>query len=357
MYADSIDFANSKSDSYTASNSSVMDELNSYFKSYIAGHGEGNNMTMDEAADEIFKGAGFDDAMDMINRDSPDRRMQSSSSSSSSSSSDDEDSFNRLDNGPEQNLLDVEILDQHIDKAGITGGADATRAIENMAGGNRNSADYINKDDIYDVDDDFDQTNEDDSTSAFANAMLGGSGKKPRINTSGPVRGYSGVTSEIRVRGNRVTERSRNGSNYLTEDGYIDAQSMLGGGDSDDQENDHHEDDDYEKRGDNDANGTPIEQSPATEDSEEKKLPTVPSTNKPIAEFDDYGFESTEYDSESDDTDSTDQNSTYQSSMASEIDHVLSQLRNKTARTLTGGTVNIRKKVVLTDMYPYIIRS
>ena len=350
MYADSIDFANSKSDSYTASNSSVMDELNSYFKSYIAGH-SGNNMTVDEAADEIFKGAGFDDAMDMINRDRPGRRMQSSSSSSSSSSSDDENEFNRLDNGPEQNLLDVEILDQHIDKAGITGGADATRAIENMAGGNRNG-------DIYDVDDEFDRANETDSTSAFANAMLGGSSKKPRINTSGPVRGYSGVTSEIRVRGNRVTERGRNGSNYLTEDGYIDAQSMLGGGDSDDQENNHHEDDDYEKRGDNDANGTPVEQSPATEDSEEKQLPTVPSKDKTMDESDDdYEIESAEYDSESDDTDPTDQNSSYQSNMASEIDHVLSQLRNKTARTLPGGTVNIRKKVVLTDMYPYILRS
>ena len=44
-------------------------------------------------------------------------------------------------------------------------------------------------------------------------------------------------------------------------------------------------------------------------------------------------------------------------SMASEIDLVLNQLRNKTARTLTGGAVNIRKKVVLTDMYPYIVRS
>ena len=363
MYADSIDFANSKSDSYTASNSSVMDELNAYFKSYIAGHTEGNNMTMDEAADEIFKGAGFDDAMDMINRDTPSRRRRLSSSSSSSSTSDSgsnpEAKFSGFDDAfdatPEQNLLDVEILDQHIDKAGITGGADATRAIENMAGGNINEQGEL---------DTFDSQPEHEHLNEFANAMLGGSSsKKPRYDTSGPVRGYSGVTSEIRVKGNRVTERNRNGSNYLTEDGYVDM-SMLGGRfDSEDEYNqNNHEDGGYDKHGDIKTDetgrddGFPAEQGPAMEDSEKVTIEKEDDDEHHADLTHKRSDDEEESFGEEEET-SERYNDSRHASMASEIDHVLSQLRNKTARTLTGGTVNIRKKVVLTDMYPYIIRT
>lgn len=348
MCADSIDFANSRADSYAASNSSVMDELNAYFKSYIAGQVGSNDMTLDEAADEIFHGAGFDDAMDMINHE----QHPSSSSSSSSSSSDNEDGgrFNGFDDTigaePEQNLLDVEILDQHIDKAGITGGADATRAIENMAGGGRT-----------DVLDPIDEGGEEDNgMSEFANAMLGGgSSKKPSYDTSGPVRGYSGVTSEIRVKGNRVTERNRNGSNYLTEDGYVDM-SMLGGGSDDEHDQNGHEDDGYERKGDNEANETPIEQGPAEEETEALDIEEEDDNERRANITRNGSTDESSDDSDSEETDDQPGNQ-YSSSMASEIDHVLSQLRNKTARTLTGGTVNIRKKVVLTDMYPYIIRT
>ena len=360
MCADSIDFANSKSDSYAASNSSVMDELNAYFKSYIAGHGEANSMTMDEAADEIFNGAGFDDAMDMINRDNAVNRIDSSDNEDPSGTQHNNiEMGNNDDDTVKQNLLDVEILDQHIDKAGINGGADATRAIENMAGGGPIREEL----DLFDEED----TPHESDMSAFANAMLGGSAKKPRINTSGPVRGYSGVTSEIRVKGNRVTERNRNGSNYLTEDGYVDM-SMLGGGSDDEHGQNGYEDEPkqggfedegYDKHGDfkpkDDGSGFPAEQGPAGEKSE--RLDINPEDNGPkidteISQIaDEASSDSESYEETNDDHDIE------HSSMASEIDHVLSQLRNKTARTLTGGTVNIRKKVVLTDMYPYIIRT
>lgn len=357
MCADSIDFANSRSDSYTASNSSVMDELNSYFKSYIAGHVSSNDMTLDEAADEIFRGAGFDDAMDMINRDAP-----VNSSSSSSSDEEDGDRINGIDESIDtntgQNLLDVEILDQHIDKAGITGGSDATRAIENMAGGGKNNADDL-PDDA-----DVEPTSTDgNSMSEFASAMLGGSVNTPHIDTTGPVRGYSGVTSEIRIKGNRVTERDRNGSNYLTEDGYIDAQSMLGGGGSDnddDHDQNDHQDDGYPEHGvietidSIESHDHPIAQGPATEETEE--VDTIVEVRAHAYSSGSSSDSSSDSESYSDDGEVEDEDDTNHN-MASEIDHVLNQLRNKTARTLTGGTVNIRKKVVLTDMYPYIIRT
>ena len=357
MYADSIDFANSKSDSYTASNSSVMDELNAYFKSYIAGHTEGNNMTIDEAADDIFKGAGFDDAMDMINREQPSRSGRSNYASSVNGEL--KETFDDLMNtNPEQNLLDVEILDQHIDKAGITGGADATRAIENMAGGGRYDVlDPIDKDNVVNND-----------INDFANAMLGGSAKKPRIDTSGPVKGYSGVTSEIRVKGNRVTERNRNGSNYLTEDGYVDMSMLGGGGNSSDHDeesgDDEHVHNDHETtsgdgysdhgrtpRGTQIAEGPPQNPKERVElDEDEDSNEIIDITRKPLNDNEEETINEEEETSEQLD----DARNTF---MASEIDRVLSQLRNKTARTLTGGTVNIRKKVVLTDMYPYIIRT
>lgn len=337
MYADSIDFANSRSDSYAVSNSSVMDELNSYFKSYIAGHSGSNDMTLDEAADEIFHGAGFDDAMDMINRDNDGDRIDSPSDDGDYVKHGDDDN-----DGVKQELLDVEILDQHIDKAGITGGSDATRAIENMAGGGKTDGAEPSDGDDVDMDG--------KDMSEFANAMLGGSVKTQRISTSGPVRGYSGVTSEIRIKGNRVTERERNESNYLTEDGYIDAQAMLGGGDTSDKDDDH-KDDGYPEHGiietsnSIESHGHPIAQGPADEETED----VIVIENNDLS--DGSSDSDLPYENDEEVADDTPPD------MASEIDHVLNQLRNKTARTLTGGTVNIRKKVVLTDMYPYIIRT
>lgn len=306
-------------------------------------------MTLDEAADEIFHGAGFDDAMDMINRNTVINRIDSSSDDDYSDVKQNDDNDGHSDDDIRQGLLDVEILDQHIDKAGITGGADATRAIENMAGGGKNDTNEF-------PDDEEPSGSNENGMNEFANAMLGGSVKKPRINMTGSVRGHSGVTSEIRIKGNRVTERERNGSNYLTEDGYVNVQSMLGGGSSDSDSDTGpidlgFEDDGYPHRGDIDQNDTPATQGPATEKTEE--------TDQNKDGIMEEAYDSTNMGSENEDYSGSDEetyNDVHQD-MSSEIDHVLSQLRNKTARTLTGGTVNIRKKVVLTDMYPYIIRT
>lgn len=380
MDGNSIDFANSRSDSYRASNESVMDELNAYFKSYIAGHTDNlvtsKETTPEEALEGIFDRAGFDDAMDMINREKSHEKGSSGRYSSSSSSSSDSDSEDDLHagitdfaNDATNGLLDVEILDQHIDKANLNGGSDATRAIENMAGGSLSApTEPMELDDI-------DAPNPaDDSINDFANAMLGtrtvngsamngGGYRKPTIDNSGSVRGYSGVTSEIRMKGNRVTERERKGSNYLSEDGYVDM-AMLGGSFEDhaevDNEGDAEGDEKINGDWEDDENATRGKGEKETFDGEKEPV-AEEGTQEPsekidiVAELEGRSYSEddlSDVDEEFDDSDHQDT-----ANMASEIDHVLNQLRNKTARTLTGGTVNIRKKVVLTDMYPYIIRT
>lgn len=299
-----IDFANSKSDSYNATNADVMSELNAYFKSYIANVGGNDERDIQKTLDGILHESTFDDAIDAIHRDKYDN-----SDSDQGKHFDDEDNYNEV----EQNMLDVEVLDQHIDKYGLTGGSDATRAIENMAGGALNHEPFEGEKDEYDA------THED-----FANNMLGMQGGDVRVSGNGMMKGYSGVTNEIRVKGNRVSERSRNAYNYRSEDGRLDM-GMLGGSFEDAAANDD-EDAESNVAGDIILIGT-------NEDSDK------------------------EYESEYDDYSDNEETTQPSSSMASEIDLVLNQLRNKTARTLTGGTVNIRKKVVLTDMYPYIVRS
>lgn len=329
-----IDFANSKSDSYRATNNDVMSELNSYFKAYIANvTGESHNQndtTLDDALDGIRHGSGFDDIMDGINREHDETSTES------------ENEYQNMDNeddltSPVQEMLDVEILDQHIDKHGLTGGSDATRAIENMAGGALNG-------DHEEIDE------EPDNHDSFANNMLGMQGGRAKLRNTGAMRGYSGVTNEIRVRGNRVTERNRSNNDYLSENGHVDM-GMLGGSFEDTVDDNEQADwkdtnpereikGEYPIHKPKDAAFNPVS-GPGEHDNEDDEY----------SDGIDYDNEYEEYDEE------TDGDRGESTSMASEIDMVLNQLRNKTARTLTGGTVNIRKKVVLTDMYPYIVRS
>ena len=307
----SIDFANSKSDSYNATNADVMSELNAYFKSYIANVGGNDERDLQKTLDGILHESTFDDAIEAIHRD-----KYNDSDSDQGKRFDDEDNHGDV----EQNMLDVEILDQHIDKYGLTGGSDATRAIENMAGG------ALNHEPPFEGEkDEYDATHED-----FANNMLGMQGGDVRLGKTSAMKGYSGVTNEIRVKGNRVSERSRNAYNYRAEDGRLDM-GMLGGSFED---------------------GAFEDENLVEDDEDNHKDAHRPIINTP---FPTNGAEEDEY--EADDYSDNSERETYSSSMASEIDLVLNQLRNKTARTLTGGTVNIRKKVVLTDMYPYIVRS
>ena len=308
-----IDFANSKPDSYNTTNDDVMSELNAYFKSYIA-NAEGKKADIQETLDGILNGSTFDDAIEAIHREH----------SESTSDSDETSSESEVDTEPldvEQNVLDVEILDQHIDKYGLTGGSDATRAIENMAGGGLNGA----AEEL----DDHDMPHDD-----LANNMLGMQGGDVRLGKTSAMKGYSGVTNEIRVKGNRVTERNRGTFNYRSEDGRLDM-GMLGGSFEDDNALEEEDDEEHENPHEP-IFTTPFPADEAEDDTEEKYM---------------------DEDRDSDYSEEDDDNDNGTTSMASEIDLVLNQLRNKTARTLTGGTVNIRKKVVLTDMYPYIVRS
>ena len=335
MYGDSIDFASSKADTYTATNSDVLSELNAYFKSYIArstGESVEEHRDPQDELDGIFNARTVDDAMDSIYRATQIDRSHSStsgsSSSSSSSASDDEEI--PFDASAKHGMLDIEILDQHIDKSSLNGGSDASRAIENMAGGFNGELD-----------------SEDASAAPikdnFEGNMLGGSASSARMSEDGLLRGHTGVTSEIRVKGKRVTESDRNGSNYLKEDGYI-AMNMLGGA------FDESEEDRSDVDAENDARKSSNEQDWLDDDypvhsPDNRAEPVIDPVQGPGEWDHDY---SDGYEADAEDA---------SVNMSSEIDHVLNQLRNKTARTLTGGTVNIRKKVVLTDMYPYILRS
>lgn len=326
-----IDFANSKSDSYTTTSDDVMSELNAYFKSYIA-NAEGKKADIQETLDGILNGSSFDDAIEAIHRD---HSENSSDNEEPEHKPEQELEDDTLDASVEQNVLDVEILDQHIDKYGLTGGSDATRAIENMAGGGLNGA----AEEL----DDYDTPHGD-----FANNMLGMQGGDVRLGKNSAMKGYSGVTNEIRVKGNRITERDRSAFNYRSEDGRLDM-GMLGGSFEDD----------------NALEEDTLEEDALTDDANEehedphKPIFTTPyPTNGAEEELSEDAIEdAAEEDIDSDYSEEDNYNDNGATNMASEIDLVLNQLRNKTARTLTGGTVNIRKKVVLTDMYPYIVRS
>lgn len=310
-----IDFANSKPDSYNATSNDVMSELNAYFKSYIA-NAEGKKADIQETLDGILNGSSFDDAIEAIHRERSDSKEPEQVL---------EQEVDTPDTSVEQNVLDVEILDQHIDKYGITGGSDATRAIENMAGGGLNA-------DGEELDD------HDTPHGDLANNMLGMQGGDVRLGKATAMKGYSGVTNEIRIKGNHVTERNRNAFNYRAEDGRLDM-GMLGGS-FDDEALDEDANDEYE------GAHKPIFTTPYPTNGAEENDTADPEEEESAEEY----SSGSDY-SEDDDDGNNARN------MASEIDLVLNQLRNKTARTLTGGTVNIRKKVVLTDMYPYIVRS
>ena len=334
-----IDFANSKPDSYNATSSDVMSELNAYFKSYIA-NAEGKKGDIQETLDGILNGSSFDDAIEAIHKEHSESSSDNEETPTdiSEHEPEQEPEDDTLDTSIEQNVLDVEILDQHIDKYGLTGGSDATRAIENMAGGGLNN----NAEELDDID-----TPHGD----LANNMLGMQGGDVRLGKNSAMKGYSGVTNEIRIKGNRVTERDRSAFNYRSEDGRLDM-GMLGGSFEDDnalEEDANEELEDSHKP----IFTTPYPTNGAEEDVAEPEAEmehAEPETEEEVSE-DTEEYTSSDYSEE----DNGNDNGT--ASMASEIDLVLNQLRNKTARTLTGGTVNIRRKVVLTDMYPYIVRS
>jgi hypothetical protein len=308
----SIDFANSKADSYNAvTNEDIMSELNSYFKSYIAG-------VSGESQQNVSNNLSFDDAMDSINSNrAGDIESAMEVKSFDADETDDGEPVEKV----SSQMLDVELLEQHIDKANLSGGNDATRVIENMAGGGltNNPPDGEN-------------ITEEEVDATFGDIMLGG-GTFGQTNKAGTMSGYSGVTDEIRVKGKRVTERTRNNIAYRSETGRLDM-GMLGGSFEEVAEANEQDDAEY-------ADNTP--EDIVTEAGEGNNVENDPVNDEYEVEY--------EYDNAETDEHEQPYN------MASEIDMVLSQLRNKTGRTLTGGTVNIRKKVVLTDMYPYIIRS
>lgn len=343
-----IDFANSSPKTYGGSTEDVMNELNAYFRSYINNDSsfESRNEVsapvqkedFDDALDSILhkdeheNGLGFDDALESINSNEKPAPF-------------DADMYEEA----ETALLDTDILDKHIDKAalGLSGGNDALRAIENMEGGGcgrRTKKEQRGEESfgLNMIGDEEGMLGDDD-----CDCMLGGRKRGELRRNDGPIQGYSGVRHETRKMGKTFRETDRRASNYIDEDGVVDF-NMVGGAFEDVYGN---ENDDRVDRypGANDG----VEQNDETSESDESDS-SAERLNS------DSDQEQTAF--ENDDEVELEQESSREVHkseyvMASEIDKVLAQLRSKTGRTLTGGTIPIRKKVVLSDMYPYVLRS
>ncbi len=354
-----IDFANSSPRTYGGSTEDVMNELNDYFRSYI------NNGTSFESSNDVsalgskedFDGnmddilhkdkhendLGFDDALESINRNEKSAPF-------------DADMYEEA----EAALLDTDILDKHIDKAslGLSGGNDALRAIENMEGGACGRR-RPKKEERGDGSFGLNMIGDD------GDGMLGGRKRGELRCNDGPMQGYSGVRHETRKMGKTFRETDRRASNYINEDGVVDF-NMVGGSFEDIYAN---------AEGDGKGNGKGDREDNTSETDVDNEKPAddngildprdiereSDSAEAGAGDEQDQSESDSEQDSsEADDVElKRDSMEVHRSDyvMASEIDRVLAQLRSKTGRTLTGGTIPIRKKVVLSDMYPYILRS
>lgn len=341
-----IDFANSSSKTYGGSTEDVMNELNDYFRSYINNDSSfesrnevsalGPKEDFDDNIDSILhkdeheNGLGFDDALESIN-------------CNEKSAPFDADMYEEA----EAALLDTDILDKHIDKAslGLSGGNDALRAIENMEGGGcgrRRSKKKQSDDGSFSM----------NMIGDDGDGMLGGRKRGELRCNNGPMQGYSGVRHETRKMGKTFRETDRQASNYINEDGVVDF-NMVGGSFEDEYVNAEGDREDDESLSDvdhQDETGHTGNVDPRDAEHDESEDEDSSS-----------GSEDEQESSESDDEVElkTESREVHKSDyvMASEIDKVLAQLRAKTGRTLTGGTIPIRKKVVLSDMYPYVLRS
>lgn len=348
-----IDFANSSPRTYGGSTEDVMNELNNYFRSYInngtsldssnevsvLGTKEDFDDTMDSILhrDEHENDLGFDDALESINRNEKSAPF-------------DADMYEEA----EASLRDTDILDKHIDKAalGLSGGNDALRAIENMEGGacgRRKLKKEMKGDDSFEM-----------NMIGDDGGMLGGRKRGELRRNDGPMQGYSGVRHETRKIGKTFRETDRQASNYINEDGVVDF-NMVGGyfedgyineKDSNDDKKDDRVDEesssDVDQEKPADDNGILDPHDAEHDESDESSSSESESENEQESSESDNEVEIKEESREVHRSDYV---------MASEIDRVLAQLRAKTGRTLTGGTIPIRKKVVLSDMYPYVLRS
>ena len=346
-----IDFANSSPKTYGGSTEEVMTELNNYFRSYINGN-ESNDTSIDKDAsfgpsedfDEnldsiihkdnqsVETGLGFDDALDSINR-------------SEKAVPFDADLYEEA----ETALLDTDVLDTHIDKSalGLSGGNDAIRAIENMEGGacgKKKPKEESRDEETRDEESRDEETFELNMIGDDEGGMLGGRKRGELRCNDGPMQGYSGVRHELRKTGKTFRETDRQASNYINEDGVVDF-NMVGGSFEDVIDNAEKDRDDNE--------------SSDVDDGEENTGDTgvLEITIKESSDEDKDDESSEESDEEIEIKNENTEVHKNGHVMANEIDRVLAQLRSKTGRTLTGGTIPIRKKVVLSDMYPYILRS
>ena len=336
-----IDFANSSSKTYGGSTEDVMNELNDYFRSYINNDSSfesrnevsalGPKEDFDDALDSIRNkdehenGLGFDDALESINRNEKSAPF-------------DADMYEEA----EAALLDTDILDKHIDRSslGLSGGNDALRAIENMEGGGCGRR-RPKKEQRGDASFGMNMIGDD------GDGMLGGRKRGELRCNDGPMQGYSGVRHETRKMGKTFRETDRQASNYINEDGVVDF-NMVGGSFEDEYANTEEDRVDEESPSD-------VDQEKPADDNGILDPRDVESNESSSSSEDEQ--ESSESDDEVELK--TESREVHKSDfvMASEIDKVLAQLRAKTGRTLTGGTIPIRKKVVLSDMYPYVLRS
>lgn len=280
----------------------IITEMNNYFNGYLSGqHGgaspsatlSGENDDFDQSIDAINA---FDDAM-ASNAASFDEQFDAINSHTGSIT-----------------MTDTEVLDKFIDKQ-QTGGRDATEILKNMTGGYNPAC-----------------------ASSFGeaeNTQHGGGAKKKSSSKL--------VTIERQTLFNNPhtgrlfnTDSIDNG-----EPREFDMNNLRGGftGEFDLPDGDDNEQEEFAETGDSDEN------------THVGDVEVVQKDNSGSKGSDEGSDESDDDEASSDDL------GDYGASPTDEVDRILTQLRNRAGRTLTGGSLNVKKRAVLTDMYPYIIRS
>ena len=271
----------------------IITEMNNYFNGYLSGQHGGGGVP-DVAASPSATLSGENDNFD----ESIDAINAFDDAMASNEAASFDEQFDAINSHTGSiTMTDTEVLDKFIDKQ-QTGGKDATEILKNMTGGAKKKS------------------------------------------SSKPV-----TVDRQTVFNNPHTGRLFNTD--IIDNGEpreFDMNNLRGGftGEFDLPDGDDHEQEEFAETGDNEEN------------THVGDVEVIQKDNSVSEGSDEGGSEESDA---SDDEASSDDLDDYGASPTDEVDRILTQLRNRAGRTLTGGSLNVKKRAVLTDMYPYIIRS
>lgn len=283
----------------TISAEDAMKELNEYFKSFLDDPKYVNQNTSESNNSEQQNGglSTFDDIMDSINHDQKtfDETL---------------DEINSL-----KKITDVEVLTEEIDKNHVSGGADASKIIENMAGGNKKK-----------------QNNTDNNNNK--------SGTDHKETPDDKIIPEAGVPYIYNMNGENITLKDIMLSSDDEHENNSDGDNYDSDNNSDDEMSDDEITEEYNKIVSQLGGKRKISHDNADVNDNESDSDKLDENNELIDTDDELESGLNENDFASDD----------------EIDEIVKQLNRQTGLNLTGGNVKINKKACLTNMFPYVIR-